>query len=62
MGRVCTRLLISTIWVLGSWLIIIERRTPRKGLDSGKVSNIIGNGLAVFFGQPVLDARKSWVR
>lgn len=63
MRRLCNGCLISALWELVLWLIVLERRTPCKGLDFGETSCIICSGLiAIFGGQAALDAGKSRTR
>lgn len=63
MRRLCNRCLISSIWALVLWLVVLKRRTACKGVDSSEMSSIICNGLVVLFGgQAALDAGKSCMR
>lgn len=62
MRRSGNRYLISAVWALVLWLIVLEKRMSRKGLDSRKVSIIVYSGMVVLFGQTALDAGKSCVR
>lgn len=63
MRRLCNRCLISSVWALVLWLIVRERRTASKSVDSTELSSIICNGLvALFGGQAALNAGKNCAR